>query len=216
MKRVAWGWVAAFATFVAYAALAAPPDDPALTRALVRGSFTGDFGGVDPAIAAVFSTLGVVPVLASTFVLRDGAGRVVPAWPFALGMFLVGGFALLPWLAVRNVGGPRALPRLPGPVRRLVAHRLIGVGIVLALVGLSGWALARGSSAAYVRAFHGTSLVHVMSIDLVVCMALLFVLVEEARRHDEVVRAELPSARALRFVPLLGTALWNALTPRAP
>ena len=218
MSRVAWewGWGAAFAAFVAYAAFAAPPDDPALTRALVRGTFTGDFSGVDPAVAAVFSALGVVPILASTFVLRDGARRVVPAWPFALGMFVVGAFALLPWLALRNIGGPRALPRPPGPVRRLVARRFFGVGIVLALVGLLGWGLARGSAGAYAHAFRTVSMVHVMSIDLVVCTALLFVLVEEARRHDDVARAEPAAARALRFLPLLGTALWNALTPRAP
>ena len=55
-----------------------------------------------------------------------------------------------------------------------------------------------------------------LSIDLVVCTALLFVLVEEARRHDDVARAEPAAARALRFLPLLGTALWNALTPRTP
>ena len=216
MKRVAWGWLAAFAAFVAYAALGAPPDDPALTRALVRGSFTGDLGGVDPAIAAIFSTLGVVPVLASTFVLRDGARRVLPAWPFALGMFAVGAFALLPWLALRNVCGPRALPRPPGPVRRLEARRFFGAGILLALLGLLAWAFARGSFHAYWHAFQTVSMVHVMSIDLVVCAALLAVLVEEARAHDDVFRAEPMAARALRFVPLLGAALWNALTPRAP
>lgn len=111
-RSVAWGWVFAWGLFVAYAAALAPPDDPALTRALVKGSMSGDFGGVDHAIAAVFSMLGVVPVLASTFVLRDGADRKLPAWPFALGMFVAGAFALLPWLALRDVAR-RAAPARP-------------------------------------------------------------------------------------------------------
>ncbi|HSO34071.1 MAG TPA: hypothetical protein VLT33_16165 [Labilithrix sp.] len=218
MKRGAWGWLLGLAAFVAYAVWLAPPDDPAFTRALVRGSLTGDFGAVDPAIAAVFTALGVVPVLASTFVLRDGARRKLPAWPFALAMFVVGAFALLPWLALRHLGGPRAEARPPGAVRRLLARRGVGVGIVVALVGLAGWGLVAGSAAAYGRAFRTVSMVHVMTVDLVVCAALLLVLAEEARAGERGAAAHQESAlaRRLRFVPLLGTALWNALTPRAP
>ncbi|CAN5924821.1 hypothetical protein BH11MYX4_BH11MYX4_44970 [soil metagenome] len=218
MKRGAWGWLVGLAAFVAYAVWLAPPDDPAFTRALVRGSLTGQLGSVDPAIAAVFTALGVVPVLTSTFVLRDGARRKLPAWPFALSMFVVGAFALLPWLALRHIGGPRVEARPPGAVRRLLARRGVGVGIVVALVGLAGWGLVAGSAAAYGRAFRTVSMVHVMTVDLVVCAALLFVLAEEARAGESAAAAHQESAlaRRLRFVPLLGTALWNALTPRGP
>jgi hypothetical protein len=212
-SRLAYGWLVLWAAFVAYAAVLAPPDDPALTQALVRGSVSGHYGAVDPSIASVFSMLGVVPVLASAFVLRDGATRRLPAWPFALGMFVVGAFALLPWLALRNLGGPRG-PRAPGPVRRLLARRVVGAGIVAALVALGGWCLARGHATDYLAAFRSTSLVHVMTIDLVVCTGLLFVLVEEARRR--LPRAEPAVARAVRIVPLLGPALWNVLVARAP
>jgi hypothetical protein len=61
-------------------------------------------------------------------------------------------------------------------------------------------------------------MVHVMTVDLVVCAALLLVLAEEARGGERGAAAHQESAlaRRLRFVPLLGTALWNALTPRAP
>jgi hypothetical protein len=207
-RRIAYGWLVLWAAFVAYAAVLAPPDDPALTRALVRGSLSGHFGAVDPAIAAVFSMLGVVPVLASTFVLGDGATRRLPAWPFALGMFVVGAFALLPWLAFRAALGPRA-PRPPGAVRRLLARRAFRAGIVVALAALSAWALVAGHGAAYLQAFRSTSMVNVMTIDLVVCTALLFVLVEEARR--ELRQPEPGVARAVRVVPLFGPALWTAL-----
>jgi hypothetical protein len=208
---IAWGWLLAWGAFFAYAALAAPPDDPALTRALVKGSLSGDFGGVDRSIAAVFSMLGVVPVLASSFVLRDAAPRRLPGWPFALAMFVVGAFALLPWLALRNLGARRDEPRDAGRVRRLLAHRLAAWGIVVALVGLVVWGSLAGSAQAYVHALQSTSMVNVMSVDLVVCSALLFVLVEEERRRAASA-TESSLARAVRFVPLFGPALWNALT----
>lgn len=214
-RRLAWPWLVAWGLFVVYAAVLAPPDDPALVRALVRGSFTGDFGGLDPAIAAVFSSLGVVPVLASTFVLRAGAGRRLPAWPFAVGMFALGAFALLPWLALRDTLGPRPAARPPGAVRRLLARPIVAWGVLVALVGLASWGIARGHAAAYARAFGSTSMVHVMTIDLVVCAALVAWLVEEARR-DLLPGAEPRIARLVRFVPLFGSAAWAALVKRAP
>ena len=211
---IAWPYVAAWLAFAIYAFAFAPPDDPALTRALLHGMLTFDFGGVDPSIAAVFSLLGVVPVLASGFVLADGAGRRLWAWPFALGMFVVGGFALLPWLALRGVGGARVPPREPGRVRRFLGTRACRVGIVLALGALTTWGLARGSGAAYASAFRSASMVNVMTVDLTLCTLLLFVLVEEARRREP--SRETPLARVasgVRFVPLFGSALWNLTHP---
>lgn len=209
-RGVAWGWLLAWAAFVAYAAIGAPPDDPALTRGLIQGSLTGGFQGIDRAIAAVFSMLGVVPLLASSFVLRDAARRRVPGWPFALGMFVVGAFALLPWLALRHLGGARADARPAGRVRRLLARRWVVWGIVIALVGLVAWGVTAGSATAYEHAFRTTSMVHVMSIDLFVCAALLAVLVEEDRGRGAAA-TESAFARVVRFIPLFGPALWNAL-----
>jgi hypothetical protein len=213
--RFAWGWLVLWAGFVAYAAFAAPPDDPELTSALVRGAFTGRFDGIDPSIAAVFSLLGVVPVLAASFVLRDGSTRRVPAWPFAMAMFAVGAFALLPWLAFRRLGTPLEPPRSPNVVRRILASRIAAAGIVVALIALTCWAVFSGSSAAYLSAFRRTSMVNVMSVDFVICGALLYVLMEEARA--EVGPEEEPAfARVVRFVPVLGPALWSLLVRRAP
>ena len=48
-----------------------------------------------------------------------------------------------------------------------------------------------------------------MTIDLAVCTALLFVLVEETRTRWT--PPEPAIARAVRFIPLFGPALWSAL-----
>lgn len=201
---VSWGWVAIWCAFVAYAAWLAPPNDPVLIGRLLRG----DVARVDPSIVAVFDILGVVPVLASGFVLRDGEGRKLPAWPFALGMFILGAFSLLPWLALRRLGGPAEHSRAPGRVRRWLASRVAAWGIVVALVGLTSWGLVAGSAAAYLAAFRTASLVHVMTIDLVVCACLLVVLAREGHGRES------PLA-ALRWLPVLGVAIENAVLRRA-
>ena len=213
VRAVSWGWLVAWGLFIAYTATLAPKDDPVMTRALVKGAFTGDFGRVDPAISAVFCALGVVPVLASSFVLRDAAARRLAGWPFALGMFVVGAFALLPWLALRGAFGQRPAAREPGTVRRLLARRAVGASAFVGLTALAGWALARGHADAYASAFGSASIVHVMTIDLVVCAGLLMFLVEEARRT---VVHEPPAAAGARLVPLLGSALWTSLVKRSP
>jgi len=214
-RGVAWGWLVLWLVFVVYAARFAPPEDAALTRALVRGAFTGHYGATDPAIAAVFSALGVIPVLVSSFLLRDGATRKLPAWPFVVASFAVGAFAILPYLAFRRLGGPRAAPRSAGIVRRVLSHIVARLGIAVSLVALTAWALGAGSLRVYGAAFRGAALVHVMTLDAGVCTALLFVLVEEARA-----RPDLPEegrlARGSRWFPLFGAALWNVLVSRPP
>ena len=201
-------WIA----FVAYALLAAPPDDPALTRALVHGTLTGDFGGVDPSIAAVFSALGVVPLLAVALLARRASRQRVPLWPFGAAMFALGAFALLPWVALRD--DARSAPPPAGLLRRALASRPVAWLIVVALVVLGAWAIHAGSSAAYARAFRTTAMVHLMSIDAAVCTLLVHTFVEESRRAGDV-QVEPAAARVVRFLPLLGAAVWNALVRRA-
>lgn len=212
---VAWGWLVLWLAFATYAALLAPPEDAALTKALVKGAFTGSFGSTDPSIAAVFSMLGVVPVLVSSFLLRDGATRRLPAWPFALASFAIGAFAILPYLALRRVGGPRAEVRRASIVRRGLAHIVAKVGIVVALVALSAWGFIAGNPGIYAAAFRSVALVHVMTLDLMVCTALLCVLVEESRSQTGFT-GESRIARAVRLVPLFGSAVWNAIVTRPP
>lgn len=204
-------WIA----FVAYALFAAPPDDPALTRALVHGTLTGDFGAVDPSIAAVFSALGVVPLLAVALLARRASRQRVPLWPFGAAMFALGAFALLPWLALLDDDDARPAPPPAGPLRRALASRPVGWLIVVALVLLGAWAIHAGSGAAYAHAFRNTAMVHLMSIDAAVCTLLVHTFVEASRRGGDV-QVEPAAARVIRFVPLLGAAMWNALVRRSP
>jgi hypothetical protein len=199
-------------SILAYALLASPPEDEALRDALVRGSFTVRFGSVDPSVAAVFSSLGIVPVLMASFLVPDGRGRRPPAWPFALLSFALGAFAILPYLVLRSPGGTPDTTRL-GPLVRLLRSRVLAWLIVAGLTSLLAWGVVAGSAAAYAHAFRTARLVHMMTIDLGLCAALLPLLVAHVRRTERVTGSAMLAG--LLCVPVLGPALWNALVTRA-
>ncbi len=195
-----------------YAFTVGPADDPALTQALIRGAFTGRYGDIDPAIAAVFSALGVIPMLFAALFVPDGRGRRIPAWPFALGAFALGAFSWIPYFVLRPAGpapDPSRQPRLT----KFLRSRGVAVVIVLLLVGLLGWGWMAGSAAAYGQAFWSARMVHVMTIDLGICAVLLWVIVAHVRRTERI-EGESALARWVLVLPVLGPALWNALVRR--
>jgi cytochrome bd-type quinol oxidase subunit 2 len=197
---------------LAYASLGSPPEDEALRDALVRGSFTGRFAGVDPSVAAVFSSLGVIPLLMASLLVPDGRGRRPPAWPFALLAFALGAFAIAPYLVLRKPGGSPDATRLAGLVR-ILRSRGLALFILAALVALAAWGLGAGSGAAYVHAFRTARLVHMMTIDLCLCAALLPILVAHAQRTERVTKS--PWLDCVVWLPVLGPALWNVLVRRS-
>jgi hypothetical protein len=203
----------ALCAFIAYAALIAPPDDADLTRALVRGAFTGNFGNIDPGISAVFSSLGIVPLLFLVFLVRDGTQERVPAWPFALAAFAVGGFAILPYLVLRS-GGAHRTPAAPGRVRRLLASRIVGWILLIALVAVLGGGLSRCNMHGFAVAFATKKIVNVMTLDLGLCSLLLVYLADQIARRDAELK-ETPLLRMIRWIPLLGPFCWNALVKRS-
>jgi hypothetical protein len=206
---LAFVWMAIWA----YAFTAGPADDPALTQALIRGAFTGRYGDIDPSVAAVFSALGVIPMLFASLFVPDGRGRKVPAWPFALGAFALGAFSWIPYFVFRPAGSAPDTSRQP-QLTKLLRSRGLGVVIVLLLLGLLGWGLMAGSAAAYGRAFWNTRMVHVMTIDLGLCAVLLWVIVAYLRRTERI-EGESALARWLLILPVLGPALWNVLVTRS-
>jgi hypothetical protein len=206
---LAFVWIAVWA----YALTVGPADDPALTRALIRGVFTGHYGDIDPAIAAVFSALGVIPMLFAALLVPDGRGRRLPAWPFALGAFALGAFSWIPYFVFRPAG---SVPDVSKQVAltKFLRSRGLAVIIVLLLVGLLGWGLVAGSASAYGRAFWSSRMVHVMTLDLAICAVLLWVIVGHLRRVERI-EGDTGAARWVLVLPVFGPALWNALVRRS-
>ena len=207
--RRAAGFLSLWGLFVGYAVALAPPDDPAFTRRLLEGAILLHNTGVDPLVVAVFSALGVVPVVYAALLLPQGRRQPLVTWPFVLAMMGVGGFALLPYLALRS---DRVVDRGPSRLASALRHRAVGVLTLGGLVALAVYGLARGSVSAYAALFASNRFVHVMSLDLALCALLMPYAVSLARAGEAV--EEGPWARRVGWLPLVGGPLWCALVRR--
>ena len=157
----------------------------------------------------MFNLLGVWPMMFAAVLLADAAGRRLPAWPFVIGSFFSGAFAVLPYLALRDDHGD-----FPGERRAFVRFfdaRATGVLLALSTLALVAYGLT-GSPAVYAEWFEADALVHIMTIDFcLLCLIFPTVL------GDDMARRGLQSRTlfwAVSLVPLLGPASYLALRPR--
>lgn len=194
----------------AQALLASPSLRPE-TLDLLWSLFGPPGPSVDPGVYAVFNLLGAWPMMYASVLLADGAGRRLVAWPFVVGAFFSGAFAVLPYLALR---GDHTDFR--GQRRGFVWFfdtRAFGVFVALFSLGLIVHGLGVDPDA-YRALFHADKLVHIMSIDLCV-LSLAFPVV----LGDDMARRGLRSRTlfwAVACVPVVGPALYIALRPRLP
>jgi len=192
-----------------YALLLAPPAAPdtfdqALAMLLL------DSGRADPIAIAIFNLLGVLPAAFMALILFD-TGRPNP-WPFALGAFVLGGFVLLPYLALRDIGTP--LERAPRPFQRMIGSRTAGATFLALAVVLIGFAAVSGSPGAFAAQLQDSKLTAVMTADLI-AMTIALHLAAATDRRRRAIALDPPAAMAVRL-PLLGPLLYLALRADPP
>jgi len=206
LKKVAlwslWGG------FVAYAFLLAPPDRPDTWR-LIQNLSTGNVTGINPLIVALFNIMGVLPLLYTCVLYLDGRGQKIPAWPFAIGSFAVGAFALLPYLALRQpnpaFGGTKNL------WLKLTDSRGWGGLIAIGAIALLIYGFLNGDWRDFVHQWHTSRFIHVMSLDFCLLSLLFPVLL-----GDDMARRGLKDQRifwAVTLLPLLGALAYVTLRP---
>ena len=181
--------MALFAALLGEALLLAPPGSDG-TAGRVVDWLTGSWSGYEPMVVAHFQSMGVWPVVLAAMCAPWLRGRPVPLWPFALGSMALGGFVLLPGLA---------LPRRAGPPVWGIGSRWVGVGAGVVTLALAGWALAAGHAGAWQTAYGSDQLVHVMTWDFI---ALWAVSIGIAQARD--------GRGWWCVVPLLGACAWVA------
>lgn len=140
MSRKLGFWLL-WVSFITYAFLLAPPNQPD-TAELIKNLSTGKWEGINPLVIALFNIMGIWPLIYSGLVFSDGREQKVPAWPFAAAAFGVGAFALLPYLGLREPNqeftGPKNL------FLKILDSRWLGVALTLSSLGLLGfWATKR-------------------------------------------------------------------------
>eukprot|EP00475_Leptophrys_vorax_P005245 TRINITY_DN13181_c0_g1_i2.p1 TRINITY_DN13181_c0_g1~~TRINITY_DN13181_c0_g1_i2.p1 ORF type:complete len:192 (+),score=9.18 TRINITY_DN13181_c0_g1_i2:290-865(+) len=172
-------------------------------------------------LTALWNLMGVLPGLyAATLVPAARTDRTkVPAWPFLLGSFFAGAFALLPFFALWSPGKPQ----LPSEEQRgkltsrVLESKVTSAFLLLAAVGLIASAVTAPAAdwLEFLQYLQESQLVHVTSMDFVLlCMFLPFWLF-----NDMAVRNWAPRdswGAALPFIPVIGPALYLVLRPALP
>jgi hypothetical protein len=193
---------------IAYAFILSPPDQPDTFDMILRLS-TGDWVGINPLIVALFNAMGIWPMVYACVALIDGQGQKIPAWPFVVGSFAVGAFAILPYLALRQPN-----PKFLGPktaVLRLVDARWVGALLMVGAIAVLTLGLLNGDWADYWQQWQTNRFIHVMTIDF----AMLWLLFP-ALLQDDMARRNLKQPwiyAGVLALPLLGAGLYLTLRP---
>lgn len=206
MNRVVFGglWVG----FIAYAFLLAPPNQPD-TFSTIQKLVTGEWQGINPLVIALFNTLGIIPLIHTSLLLIDGRAQKLPAWPFVSGSFVVGAFALLPYLALRQ-----PTSQFTGEkdwLLRWLDSRWNGLAIALLLIPLVAYGVVAGDWSDFVQQWQTSRFIHVMSLDFCV-LCLIF----PAALGDDMARRGLSDRRLfwlVALIPLLGAVGYLILRP---
>jgi len=199
-----WLFAGLWLGLLVYALLLAPPL-PADLLGQLRDLALLRAQAVDPIAIAVFNLLGVLPVAFLAILLFD-TGKPSP-WPFALGSFILGGFVLLPYLAIRESRTP--LQQAPGAFVCAVGSRITGLLLLLMALGLIGFAVIAGDLSNFAAQLQDSAFIAVMSVDLLVLTIALHrcAVVDRQQRG-----LRLSAWSSLAFqTPLLGPLLYLAL-----
>jgi hypothetical protein len=197
--------------FVSYAFILAPPDQPN-TFELIQNLSTGKWSGINPLVISLFNIMGVWPLIYASVLLIDGRGQKIPAWPFVLGSFAVGAFAITPYLALREPESPFTGQQTI--VLRLLDSRWTGVVLTIGAVVLLYYGLAHGDWSDFVQQWQTSRFIHVMSLDFCLLSGLF-----PALLWDDMIRRGLKDPRifwAISLLPLLGPLLYLSLRPALP
>jgi hypothetical protein len=188
-------------SFVGYAFVAAPPNQPD-TFTLIQNLSTGNWAGINPLVIALFNIMGVLPLLYSCFLYSDGRMQRLPAWPFAIASFGVGAFALLPYLALREPA-PTFAGEKNGWLKFWDA-RWLAIAIAVAAIGLLTYGLTQGDWSDFIQQWQTSRFIHVMSLDF--C---LLCLLPPTLLGDDMARRGVHNPR----IPLFGTLAYLVWRP---
>ena len=210
MGRKAGFWLL-WLGFTTYAFFLAPPDRPD-TFELIKHLSTGQIAGINPLIVALFNIMGVIPIIYSCLLLIDGRLQKIPAWLFATLSFAVGAFAIVPYLALRELN-----PSFAGKktwLLKLLDSRWLGLVLAIAALGLLSYGVSQGDWADFVQQWRSSRFIHVMSLDFCL-LSLLF----PALVRDDMARRGLTDERlfwVVALLPLLGAIGYLVLRPSLP
>jgi len=208
LKFILWlVWVG----FIAYTLLLAPLDQPG-TLILIEKLVRLQLAGINPYVVTLFSLMGVWPIVYACLMFIDERMQDISAWPSFLASNGSGVIGMIPYLLLRE-SNQEFSGQKDFWLERLDSRQ---TGIVLSLItaGLLAYAMLAGDWGDFVRQWHSSRFIHLMSWDF--C---LMWLVFPSLLGDDMARRGLQDYRifwAVALVPLLGALAYLCLRPPLP
>ena len=141
--------------------------------------------------------------------LIDGRGQSIKAFPFVLGSFAVGAFAILPYLALRTTN-----PKFTGQKNRLLMildSRWTGIMLTGVTLGILIAGIYWGDWPDFVAQWSDSRFIHVMSLDFLILSLLFPTLIVDDMAHRSLKNPKL--WEFIAFIPLLGALIYLCLRP---
>ncbi|MBL1209871.1 DUF2834 domain-containing protein [Geminocystis sp. GBBB08] len=202
------GFLSLWLGFILYAVFFAPPDNPE-TLDLIINLSTGKWEGINPVIICLFNIMGILPFIYASFLIIDGRGQKNKAFPFVIGSFFLGAFALLPYFAFRqkntNFIAQKTL------IIKILDSRLYSILVTLSCFTLIFIAVTKGDWQDFILQWQTSKFIHVMSLDFC-CLCLLF----PAIIADDLTQRSIENKTIfwlITFTPLIGTLLYICFRP---
>lgn len=198
-------------TFVVYAFCFSPPDD-SNTLTLIQNLSTGQWQGINPLIIALFNLMGIWPMMYGILLCVDGDKQPLPVWPFVVGCFFLGAFALVPYLALRNPA-----PSWSGQASKVLSlceSRWTGILISIVAIATLGYGLSQGDWADFIHQWQTNRFIHVMTLDFCLLSGLFPTLLGD----DMARRQWFQPTRywILACLPFLGALAYLCVRPSLP
>ncbi|MCT7950440.1 DUF2834 domain-containing protein [Ancylothrix sp. C2] len=198
-------------TFVIYTIKVAPLDRPD-TAEIVSKLLTLRWGELNAYIPALFSLMGVWPIIYACLMFVDGKmQKKVRAWPSFIGSNGTGIICLTPYLLLRE--RQQEFVGVKDKWLEMLDRRKTGLALLLSTIGCIAYAVIFGSWQEYVHQFQNVAFVHLISIDFCL-MCVLFPLTELF--DDDMAKRGIKDRRiywAVALIPLFGPLVYLCLRP---
>jgi hypothetical protein len=169
------------------------------------------WGDLNAYIPAIFSLMGVLPMVYACLMFADGRMQTFRAWPYFAGSNFTGVICLLPYLLFRRCN--QAFEGEQDKWIQLFDRRSTGVALLVSAIALLVYAVVMGDWEDYVQQFRTQPFVHLISLDFCL-MCLIFPIT--SLFDDDMARRNIYSTRlfwSVALVPLLGPLVYLCLRP---
>ncbi len=204
-KTIFWGiWL----IFLVYGFFFSPPDNPN-TFDLIINLSKGNWDEINFYIISLFNLMGILPMVYACLLIIDGRNQKIIAYPFVIGSFFLGAFALLPYLGLRENNSDFTGEK--NFLVKVLDSRLSAIALTVGTIILVILAIRNGNWNDFIYQWQTSKFINIMTIDFC-CLCLLFpVLIQDDLKRRNIKNDKI--LWSIILVPFLGTLVYLCLRP---